>query len=391
MDRRGPPTSPEIEKLIRDIDLAGIIRIEKKIAAQASKWLIGIDPAIDIYTKSLFILVKYSNKVSNDPDKIKGTAELGQPQVLIEGPPGFGKTDMMQSMALSIRAKSARIQCHFELMPRHIIGGSKIVEALDRSRRIVFEPGPLLNHFVLVDELNRARGQTMSAFIEATEERSITPQNEYIDEKDRIIRQLPLFPISGDYTDFKSPRFFMVTFTENPHGESQGTNPTPWAILDRITLAIRIERPSAEDEERISSENVVGLSIEPVTDLTEILACAHYIYRNIKPSPRANKYRAALLRNTTPQYVRGSSKLVRFVKEHIEAGASTRAHFALEAAARVEAAFEKSDVIKPEHFKAIAGRVVPHRLLLKPGKERKISKDEVFRRILELTEIPPWK
>lgn len=388
-----PTLTPEVEKLIAEMDLPGIIKKRNEVAKRVSTWLIGIDKYCEEYTDCIFGLTKYSNKLAGELGQVKAVADLGQLQVLISGPPGFGKTDGMQSLGVSIRAKTSRIQCDFDLKPSHVIGGSRIVESLDRSRRVVFEPGPLCSNLVLADEISRATGRTHGVFIEALEERSITPHNEYIDEKDRVVKQLPLFPISGDYTDFVGPRFFMVTFTENPHGDAQGTYPIPWAVLDRVTIAIKIDRPTLENEAKISSENVVGKSIEPCIDLNEILACAHYIYRNVKPSKPADLYRALLIRNTSPEVVaeKGSSKLVKFVLEHIEAGASTRAHFALEAVARLRAAFNQERIITPDHVKAAAVSVIAHRLVLKPGKERKISKEEVAQEVVKLTGPPPWK
>lgn len=389
MDYEGPPTT-DIENLMRDMTPEFIMRIKEQIKTLVSTWLFGLEKPIERRVESLFVLQSYS-------DKISGTKRLGQAHVLFRGLTGIGKTDLEQSIALSINAISKRIQGDPEMMPRHVTGGSKFVESLSGERKVVFEPGPLLAHLVLVDEANRMRQNTFAAVIEAMEERSITPKNEYVDERDRAIRTLPFFPITGKYDDFESPRFFQVALTENPFGDEEGNYPNPQALLDRITLSISIERPNFTDEKKIRAKNVVGKSIKPVTNLAELLACAQYIFNEVDLSPRASEYLTLLLRNSNPPDPNrpdigknSPPELTEFVKNHVQVGASPRVNFHLEAVARVRAFFSGSNIIKPEHVKEVASEVISHRLRLVPGMEFETTKEKVFAKILELTEIPPW-
>ena len=137
---------------------------------------------------------------------------------------------------------------------------------------------------------------------------------------------------------------------------------------------------------------VVGKKIQNVTNLEEILVCANWITQNIKNSPEADDYLTRLLRNTdpNPKVTDSKSAIGKYLAEYVRVGASPRVNFHLEAVARVRAFFDDSMVIKPDHIKAVAKNVIVHRLVLKPGKEYKISKEEVFEEILRLTEMPPW-
>lgn len=360
-----------------------ILEIEQKLLAETTKWLFGLEAPARMIIRALFMLIPYS-------DKITKSKPLGQPNIMMYGGTGVGKTDLIESIAAAIFAKSTRIQGTPDLMPYDILGHPEMVETKGGERRIVFHPGPICAHIIKIDEGNRMRGQTWSSLLEAMEEHSITPKVEYFGEMAKQMPAIPLFPLSGDYEDVTGPRFFMTLVTQNIFGEEEGTYENPMAELDRITLAIFMKRPSMENEVRISADNVVGKSISQVTTLEEILACAHHIFDNVKPHPLATRYRANLLRNTDPETVEGSLAFRHYVKDHIQVGATPRVNFHFEAVARAEAFFDGSAVIRPEHFKEIAKSVIVHRLRLTPGKEFKISKEAVFEEILLNTEMPKW-
>ncbi len=204
---------------------------------------------------------------------------------------------------------------------------------------------------------------------------------------------MPLFPLSGNYNDTASPRFFMVMLTQNIFGEEEGTYPDPMAQRDRVTLAIPIERPSLEEEKQIRAANFVGKSIKKVSTLEEILVCADWIFQNVKNSPQSDDYLTRLIRNTSPdpKVTDSHSKLGRYLAEYVSKGASPRVNLHLEAVARTRAFFEGSKIVTPNHIKAVASSVIVHRLILKPGKEFKTTPEEVFEKILEMTEQPEWK
>ncbi len=371
---------------ISKIDAGYIKELRRKIRAETTKCLFGIDKAADLLTECLFMLVPYDDSITN-------TKLAGQPHIMFKGGTGIGKTGLAKSIAGSLRGVFRRIQATPDMLPYDILGAPVLVENLKGERRVQLKPGPIFANIVLLDEANRMHPKTKSALLEALEERSATPKNEYIDDEDKVIETLPLFPLSGDYQDMISPRFFWVLLTENIFGEEEGTYTNPMAEIDRITLTIPIDRPTFEEEKKIRADNVLGLSIEPVSNLQEVLNCSYWVNQNVKFSSVANDYLTLLLRNTdpSPKVTDPKSKIGKYLKEYVKVGASQRVNFHLEAVARAHAFFsDESLVVRPEHIKDISRNVITHRLLLTPGKEFQTSKEEVLEEILRLTGIPKW-
>ena len=368
------------------IDPEQIKDLKKRIEAEATTGLMGLGGPAGLITEGFFQLVKYTDKISK-------TFVLGQPHILLKGGTGIGKTDLCQSAAAAIKGKFSRISCTPDMMPYDLLGGQVLVKNRKGERRVQFKPGPLFANIVLLDEANRAQPKTMSAVLEAMEERSVSPRTEYIDDDEQVVGTLPLFPISGEYGDFKSPLFFMVLMTENIFGEEEGTYPTPMGVLDRVTFTVSIPRPSFEDEKRIRADQIVGKSIKEVADLKEILACADWIFHHVEFSEAAYHYRTLLIRNTDPdpKINEPNSEIGQHLSAYVRVGDSPRANLHLEAVARTHAFFAGSMVVKPEHIKAVAKSVLMHRLVLKPGKEFKTTKEEVFEKILKMTGQPEWK
>jgi MoxR-like ATPase len=117
--------------------------------------------------------------------------------VLLEDVPGTGKTILARAFAASLGLSFARIQCTPDLLPADILGVS--VWRADEGR-FVYRSGPVVNQFVLVDDINRATPRTQSALLEAMAEGQISVDG----------NRLPL------------PEPFFVMATENPI-EYEGT------------------------------------------------------------------------------------------------------------------------------------------------------------------------
>ena len=200
---------------------------------------------------------------------------------------------------MAIDAKFERIQGLPTYMPEDILGYETIVEETDGSRKLVFKPGKLMAHIVLIDEDNRLSGKTKAAVLEGMEESSATLSSDYGNLAEG--KMLPLFPLSCDFNDIEGPRFFMVICTENIFGEEEGTFANPVAQLDRTTLSINMLDPEDEEDElKISARNVVGRKVEKLTDLHEVLDIAQYIFDNVQMSDYAQQYKVRLIRNTPP-------------------------------------------------------------------------------------------
>ncbi len=285
-----------------------IFEVERGIEERLATWLMGLEEPNQILARTPFAKIPYI-------DKIGGINRLGQPHILFSEGTGMGKTAMAQSLALSIEAITKRIQGEPTMKADDITGRDRWI---NDKKDVVFEPGPIFAHIVLFDEASRTHPKAKACLMEGGEERSVTCKRDFVGEDGKTERTLPLFPLSGKYDDFNSPRFFMILFTQNPVEEEDAAYPDPKGQVDRITLRIPINYPGREKEIGICAENVVDKKIEPVSNLYEILACAQYIFDSVKESEEAAEYRSNLINNTRPETVAGSAGFIEYVKKHLK-------------------------------------------------------------------------
>src|SRR5580698_8935269 len=155
-------------------------------------------------------------------------AVVARGHVLLQGPPGLGKTLVSKSLASALGGTFRRIQGTADLMPSDIIG----VHVFDTARHdFEFRPGPLFADILLVDEINRASPKTQSALLEAMEERQVTVERQ----------------------TYALPPQFLVIATQNPV-DFEGTYPLPESQLDRFMLRIDMTYPKREDEQAILTQ-----------------------------------------------------------------------------------------------------------------------------------------
>lgn len=150
---------------------------------------------------------------------------LSRGHLLIEDVPGVGKTTLVQALARLLGLELSRIQCTNDLLPADIIGTN--VFNKDKGD-FEFRPGPLINEFVLADELNRATPKTQSALLQAMEEGSV----------------------SHDQGSLKLPVPFMLIATQNPFDQI-GTHLLPESQLDRFRMSLYLDLPGREVEKKI--------------------------------------------------------------------------------------------------------------------------------------------
>ncbi|MDR0465495.1 MAG: MoxR family ATPase [Treponema sp.] len=290
------------------------------------------------------------------------TAFLARGHVLLEDVPGTGKTILARAFAASLDLSFARIQCTPDLLPADILGISvwrQAEEFDDKKGRFIYNPGPIVNQFILVDEINRATPRTQSALLEAMAESQIT--------------------VDGSRIALPEPFFVMAT--ENPV-EFEGTFPLPEAQKDRFLISLGIGYPDAESESRML-ENQRRIT-HPVTDIksaasTEEIAPLQEAVSRIHVEETVKDYLLALVDGTRhhPQ---------------LRAGISPRGSLALYRSAQALAGIRNRDFVTPEDVKEMAKSVFRQRLLLaSEAIVRGITADRIIQSILDSTPIPEYR
>ena len=256
-------------------------------------------------------------------------ALLAEGHVLIEDYPGVGKTALARSLARSVDAEYARIQCTADLLPADVVGTNVFNQ---RESRFEFRPGPVFANVVLVDEINRASPKTQSGLLECMQERCVTV----------------------DIHTHELARPFVVLATQNPV-EYEGTYPLPEAQLDRFMVRVSLGYPTADEEAEMLGEHAVRdrvLDLDPVSDVGEVAAAQDACHR-VHASDALRRYVVSILDAT-----RADSRT--------ELGGSPRAGLMLLKAAKANAALDARDHAVPDDVQALAETVLAHRLLLAP-------------------------
>src|SRR3989344_3440418 len=164
---------------------------------------------------------------------------LAEGHLLIEDVPGVGKTTLALALAKSLDLTFQRIQFTSDLLPSDILGVSVFNQ---KSSQFEFKSGPIFNHVILADEINRATPKTQSALLEAMSERQVT-----IDNVTRVL-----------------PEPFFVIATQNPH-EHYGTYPLPESQKDRLLMRISIGYPDLAHEKEILRDEIDLRSVEKIS------------------------------------------------------------------------------------------------------------------------------
>jgi len=284
-------------------------------------------------------------------------AIVARGHVLVEGPPGLGKTLLGKSLAAALSGRFNRIQGTADLMPADITG----VHVLDETtHKFVLHPGPIFTDVLLVDEINRAGPKTQSALLEAMAERQVTI----------------------DRNTYRLPPAFLVIATQNPH-EYEGTFPLPESQLDRFMMRIDLGFPPAEDEAAvlgrygtIAAAAATGSQAAPGDITIEQIDAARECADRVHVSPELLTYVLGIARAS-----RESAQ--------IALGLSTRGALALLLAARVAAGLRGSEFITPDDVKLVVPWIVPHRLTLSSEAALEGRSDrELTRALLERVPVP---
>lgn len=275
-------------------------------------------------------------------------ALLAGGHVLIEGPPGVGKTLLAKQLARLVGGTFKRIQMTSDLLPGDILGTL-------RGPTLEFRPGPVFANFVLADELNRTGPKTQSALLEAMAEGTVS-----VDGQSHLL-----------------PDPFFLIATQNPL-ESQGVYPLAESQLDRFMLQLRFRHPSAAEEATIYQGGASAQAAPAVLTTAEQL-------RSLRQKASQVSIEASVL-----DYL---SSLVRATRELPEAlaGASVRAGLQLAQASRALALLRGRDFVLPQDVRDLAPLALAHRLVLREGVsslDASARRQELIERLLQQIPTP---
>lgn len=261
---------------------------------------------------------------------------LGEGHILVESVPGLAKTLAASTLARSVDASFARIQCTPDLLPSDIIG----TEVFDPAEaKFHTELGPVHAHFVLLDEINRSSAKTQSAMLEAMQEKQTS--------------------IGG--VTHRLPDPFVVMATQNPI-EEEGTYVLPQAQMDRFLVKEVVNYPAADAEVEVLRRVRSGVFEQPAPAVASVddVRRLRAITRQVHVDEAIERYIVELVNVTR----RPADFLQSDTARWIEYGASPRASIAFLQIARAHALLQGRPHVTPDDITAMRHAILRHRIVL---------------------------
>ncbi len=284
--------------------------------------------------------------------------------VLLEGVPGLGKTQLVKVLSQALQIDFRRVQFTPDLMPADILGTNMVTEDSTGKRTLQFQRGPVFTHLLLADEINRATPRTQSALLEAMEEHSVT--------------------VGGITYKLEEP--FFVLATQNPV-EQAGTYPLPAAQLDKFMFKLIVGYPTFEELDEVIERTTTSVppEIERVTSRDEILRMRQLV-RSVPVAGHVESYAARLALATDP----ASQYATEMVRKFIRHGSSPRGVLALILGGKIRALLDGRYSLGCGDIQNIAPAALRHRLAINfDGESDGITSDDVIADLLK--QVPEFE
>ncbi|WP_206406625.1 MoxR family ATPase [Clostridium sp. ATCC 25772] len=302
--------------------------------------LYDMEKVKDIIDKINVIEGEISKAIIGQKDVVRQViiAILAGGNVLLEGSPGLGKTQLVKTLSKVMDLPFSRIQFTPDLMPADVVGTNIIMKDKEGNSSFSFQKGPIFSSLVLADEINRATPKTQSALLEAMQEHTVTVG-------------------TNTYT-LQEP--FMVLATQNPI-EMDGTYPLPEAQLDRFLFKLMVPFPNLEELKEIMNVTVKNNKINLTNVITgeEILKIRR-ILKEVPMSASVEEYALKVVLATHPEYENAPE----ITKKYIRFGASPRAAQALITTSKIRAIMEGRFNVAFEDIEYVAYPALRHRFFL---------------------------
>ena len=282
---------------------------------------------------------------------------------LLEGVPGLAKTLMVSTLADILDLGFKRIQFTPDLMPSDITGTNVLEEGEQGRRQFRFMEGPVFTNILLADEINRTPPKTQAALLQAMQEREV----------------------SVGQTTYPLPNPFFTIATQNPI-EQEGTYPLPEAQLDRFMFNIKVDYPTAEEEERILAATTRNekpelrkvLSARAIVNLQKLVG-------SVAVSEYTIKYVSRLVRSTRPR----DEAAPEFVRQLVDWGAGPRAGQFLIHGGKALAAMDGRFSVAVDDVKKVTIPVLRHRVSTNfQAQAEGVTVEDIITRIVEETPTP---